>query len=140
MRERIFDPFFTTKGPQGTGLGLSMTYGILSRHGARIAVESEEGRGSTFRMAFPRGEAREPAVPLPVDEPAAVAESLRCLVVDDERAVATVLGDVLEPAAIGWSCSRTEPRRSRACSASRSTWCSPTSPCPACPAGTWPTP
>jgi GAF domain-containing protein/ActR/RegA family two-component response regulator/anti-sigma regulatory factor (Ser/Thr protein kinase) len=96
VRERIFDPFFTTKGPQGTGLGLSMTYGILSRHGARIAVESEEGRGSTFRITFARGEAREPAAPQPVDEPVAAVESLRCLVVDDERAVATVLGDVLE--------------------------------------------
>jgi CheY-like chemotaxis protein/anti-sigma regulatory factor (Ser/Thr protein kinase) len=95
VRERIFDPFFTTKGPQGTGLGLSMTYGILSRHGARITVESEEGRGSTFRITFARGA---PAMTPPMavsDEPVAV-ESLRCLVVDDERAVATVLGDVLE--------------------------------------------
>jgi GAF domain-containing protein/CheY-like chemotaxis protein len=95
VRERIFDPFFTTKGPQGTGLGLSMTYGILSRHGARITVESEEGRGSTFRITFAR-EAPAMTPPMVVsDEPVAV-ESLRCLVVDDERAVATVLGDVLE--------------------------------------------
>jgi GAF domain-containing protein/ActR/RegA family two-component response regulator len=95
VKERIFDPFFTTKGPQGTGLGLSMTYGILSRHGARIAVESEEGHGSTFRITFPRGEPLVTSPPVPTDEPAAV-ESLRCLVVDDERSVATVLGDVLE--------------------------------------------
>jgi GAF domain-containing protein/CheY-like chemotaxis protein len=95
VQARIFDPFFTTKGPQGTGLGLSMTYGILSRHGARIVVESEEGRGSTFRITFTRGEPLA-APPAPVtDEPAPV-ESLRCLVVDDERSVATVLGDVLE--------------------------------------------
>ena len=52
-RGKIFDPFFTTKGPQGTGLGLSMTYGILSRHGARVALESEEGRGTTFVLHFP---------------------------------------------------------------------------------------
>jgi CheY-like chemotaxis protein len=95
LRERIFDPFFTTKGPQGTGLGLSMTYGILSRHGARIAVESEEGRGSTFRITFPRGEPRAASPAAAAAAPPAI-EGLRCLVVDDERAVAAVLGDVLE--------------------------------------------
>ena len=95
VRERIFDPFFTTKGPQGTGLGLSMTWGILSRHGARITVDSEEGRGSTFRIAFARGES--PVTPASVvDEEPGPVESLRCLVVDDELAVAAVLGDVLE--------------------------------------------
>jgi signal transduction histidine kinase/ActR/RegA family two-component response regulator len=95
VRERIFDPFFTTKGPQGTGLGLSMSYGILSRHGARITVDSEEGRGSTFRITFNLAEGTLVASPGGSDEPDAI-ESLRCLVVDDEEAVASVLGDVLE--------------------------------------------
>src|SRR5262249_59946039 len=83
VRDRIFDPFFTTKGPQGTGLGLSMTYGIVSRHRARIAVETAEGRGSTFRITFPAGAVtvEEPAAP---PAPATHAGALRCLGVDDE--------------------------------------------------------
>jgi CheY-like chemotaxis protein len=95
IREKIFDPFFTTKGPQGTGLGLSMTYGIVSRHGASIAVTSEEGHGSTFRLTFP---CLDPlALPTPgLEAETSPAGPLRCLVVDDEEAVAAVIGDVLE--------------------------------------------
>ena len=99
VRQRIFDPFFTTKGPRGTGLGLSMTYGILSRHGAQIGVESEEGRGTRFRLRFPGTtltEAADPRTPVP-----AAADRLRCLVVDDETAVGEVLGDIIEAAGHG---------------------------------------
>jgi GAF domain-containing protein/CheY-like chemotaxis protein len=94
IRHKIFDPFFTTKGPKGTGLGLSMTYGIIARHGGRISVESEEGHGATFRLIFPISDTADerPSVPPPI---AVRAPSLRCLVVDDEEAVATVLGDML---------------------------------------------
>ena len=95
IRGKIFDPFFTTKGPQGTGLGLAMTYGILSRHGARITVESSEGRGTTFRLTFAPGEVPDVEEPSPA-EPPAPGVSLRCLVVDDEPEVGTVLGDVLK--------------------------------------------
>src|SRR5205823_3587010 len=95
VRDRIFDPFFTTKGPQGTGLGLSMTYGIVSRHRARIVVETAEGRGSTFRMTFPAGSVTVEEPPAPA-EAAPEAGTLRCLVVDDEEAVGSVIGDVLE--------------------------------------------
>jgi len=51
---RIFDPLFTTKPVgQGTGLGLSLSYSIVSKHGGRIEVETEKGRGTTFRVWLP---------------------------------------------------------------------------------------
>jgi len=93
-REKIFDPFYTSKGSLGTGIGLSMTYGIVSRHGGRITVESEEGRGSTFRLTFPLSTGIEPGA-APTGEPASPVRPMRCLVIDDQDGPGTALADIL---------------------------------------------
>jgi signal transduction histidine kinase len=54
IQSRIFDPFFTTKPiGTGTGLGLSLSYGIIQKHRGRIDMQSEEGVGTTFRIELP---------------------------------------------------------------------------------------
>ena len=56
QKEKIFEPFYTTKEVgKSTGLGMSISFGIIENHGGRIAVESEEGRGTTVRVILPAG-------------------------------------------------------------------------------------
>lgn len=52
-KKHIFEPFFTTKGEEGTGLGMSIIYGIVKRHGGDIEVDSELGQGSTITVILP---------------------------------------------------------------------------------------
>ncbi len=63
VRPHIFDPFFTTKGTgEGTGLGLSVSLGIVQRHGGEMFVESEEGQGTRFIVRLPLARSRMPSM------------------------------------------------------------------------------
>jgi signal transduction histidine kinase len=89
---RIFEPFYTNKA-RGRGLGLAATLGILRAHGGGIAVESEPGAGTTFRLVLPRSH------PAPVKRRAHAEGPLqgkgRLLLVDDEVAVERVVAKIL---------------------------------------------
>ena len=54
VKSRLFDPFFTTKGRKGTGMGLAVSFGIIRRHEGSIDVDSEPGRGTTFKISLPK--------------------------------------------------------------------------------------
>ncbi len=53
VRKKIFDPFFTTRRPEGTGLGMSIVYGVIKRHGGELEVQSSVGKGTSFIINIP---------------------------------------------------------------------------------------
>lgn len=92
-RAHIFEPFFTTKPEgKGTGLGLSTVYGIVKQSGAAITVDSGVGRGTSFRILFPRTGA-ELSVPQLVPRSREGTETL--LLVEDDRSVRQLADRIL---------------------------------------------
>jgi len=90
---KIFDPYFTTK-KRGSGLGLATTYSVIKNHDGHIEVDSVVGRGTTFTFYLP-------AVPGVMDaedsgEPRVVRGKGRVLVMDDEKMIQQIAGDMLE--------------------------------------------
>lgn len=93
---KIFDPFFTTKGPgKGTGMGLSVAYGIIKDHGGDIRVISETGGGATFYVYLPMME-NEPLPQTIEMEALTAAGTESILLVDDDAAISRLGRQILE--------------------------------------------
>ena len=92
----VFEPFFTTKGPgEGTGLGLSTVYGIVRQSGGYVFAESELGKGTVFRIYFPRlDRSVEKSSPVSAAPAPVVAHGV-ILVVEDEHSVRALVTRVL---------------------------------------------
>ena len=91
VKNRIFDPFFTTSRPERTGLGMGVAYSIITRHGGKIGVESEEGKGTTLTLSLPINNETKQQILSSRSAPDKVAKGLSILVVDDEEEICSIL-------------------------------------------------
>ncbi len=94
VREKVFQPFYTTKGKRGSGLGLSISCGIIERHEGEIMVESEQGHGSTFTIYLPVANGK-PKAEAPREEPGESCNKGRILVIDDDKYIREVVSEIL---------------------------------------------
>jgi signal transduction histidine kinase len=95
-QKRIFEPFFTTKEvDHGTGLGLSMVYGIVKQHDGHINVYSKVGHGTTFKIYLPVVESAV-ETEAPIIQPPLLGGTETILVAEDEEALRGLARDVLE--------------------------------------------
>lgn len=92
VKRRAFEPFFTTKGEKGTGMGLSICYGIIVRHQGSIEVQSEPGKGTTFLIRLPATRTVARAAEI------AALPPLRILLIDDDETFSSALAEVLRKA------------------------------------------
>jgi PAS domain S-box-containing protein len=91
-RSRIFEPFYTTKEPgKGTGLGMSLVYGILENHGGFIEIDSEIGKGTTFNIYLPISATRKKVKSHPEMQTEAAGGDETILVVEDEEMLRNLL-------------------------------------------------
>jgi PAS domain S-box-containing protein len=98
IRRHVFDPFFTTKGHSGMGLGMSVVYGIVTRHGGNIEVETALGEGTTFIVDLPAAPGH---AEVRGGDGAAMPQLVRpgkILVIDDEPEIAELLEEILTTA------------------------------------------
>jgi CheY-like chemotaxis protein len=99
VQRQIFEPFFTTKGPgEGSGLGLSVVYGIVEQSGGHIAIYSEPGRGTTFKIYLPRALSEVQPAPPPASPRPTARGVETVLLVEDESTLRSLIAEVLSDA------------------------------------------
>jgi PAS domain S-box-containing protein len=97
VQARLFEPFFTTKAVgTGTGLGLATVHGIVTQSGGRVSVSSEVGRGTSFRVYFPRADAEAVVLETPPPMPRLQTGAQTVLVVEDEEGLREVARKLLQ--------------------------------------------
>jgi PAS domain S-box-containing protein len=97
VQARAFEPFFTTKSPgHGTGLGLAVVHGIVEQSGARVAIYSELGRGTCFKIYFPAADEAAPLDSAAQERAPALDGTGTVLVVEDEEGVRRLIRLILE--------------------------------------------